>query len=36
MNFCEDCTYNDEQYCILFDDVLSYEDCIFHKEANDE
>ena len=36
MNFCEDCAYNDEDYCILFDDVLSYEDCIFHVRNDNE
>ena len=35
MSFCEDCAYNIEGYCILFDDVLSYEDCIFQKDMED-
>lgn len=29
MSYCEDCKYNDEDYCELFDDVLSFEKCIF-------
>lgn len=31
---CDDCAYNIEEYCILFDDVLSYENCIFLKEED--
>lgn len=29
MNDCQDCPYNIDQYCIMFDDVLSYENCVF-------
>lgn len=32
MSFCEDCKYNQEGYCDLFDDVLFFEDCIFLEE----
>lgn len=35
MSFCEDCTYNDNNYCMLFDDVLAYEDCLFFMEDSD-
>ena len=28
---CEDCKHNKNEYCELFDDVLSFEDCIFKK-----
>lgn len=28
---CIDCHYNVDEYCIMFDDVLGYEDCIFRK-----
>ena len=34
---CEDCKYNDNEYCELFDDVVSFENCIFkHKMKKDE
>lgn len=28
---CIECPYNIEGYCIMFDDVLGFEDCVFHK-----
>ena len=31
-NNCSDCAYNINDYGIMFDDVLGYEDCIFQKE----
>lgn len=31
---CEDCIYKKREYCELFDDILSYEKCIFKKEDN--
>lgn len=33
MDQCLDCEYNQEGYCELFDDVLSFENCIFKKEV---
>ncbi len=36
MNMCDDCAYNIGGYCILFDDVLSYEDCIFKEDNQDD
>jgi len=35
MSECEDCKYHDKDYCILFDDILSYENCIFKGEKDD-
>ena len=32
---CEDCEHN-IGYCELFDDVLSYENCIFKKKGDEE
>ena len=29
---CGDCKHKDGEYCELFDDILSYENCIFGKE----
>lgn len=29
MSFCFKCKYSDNGYCILFDDVLFFENCIF-------
>ena len=31
---CEDCKYNDNDYCELFDDVVAFENCIFKQEDN--
>ena len=31
MNFCTDCIHN-EGYCILFDDILSFENCVFKRK----
>lgn len=28
---CEDCRYECDGYCELFDDVLAFENCIFEK-----
>ena len=33
MSFCDGCKYSEGEYCILFDDVLSYMNCIFKKEV---
>ena len=30
---CEGCKYSNGEYCELFDDVLSFENCIFNKEG---
>lgn len=35
MSFCEDCKRN-EGYCILFDDILGYENCIFHDKKEED
>ena len=32
---CMDCAYNVDNYCIMFDDVLGFEDCVF-KDRNDD
>lgn len=33
MSFCEGCKYQEgEDYCILFDDVLFFEDCVFREK----
>ena len=29
---CDGCEYNIDEYCIMFDDVLGFEDCVFRKE----
>ena len=34
MDNCEDCIYRYGDYCELFDDVLSFEKCIFKQEDN--
>ena len=26
---CSDCPYNVDNYCIMFDDLTGFEDCIF-------
>ena len=26
---CSECRYNIDNYCIMFDDVLGFEDCVF-------
>ena len=31
-----DCRYRHDEYCELFDDVLSFEDCIFKTEEEKE
>jgi len=33
---CTDCPYNVDDYCIMFDDVLGYENCIFRNAADVE
>ena len=35
MDNCSGCEYNIDGYCIMFDDVLGFEDCIFQKENDD-
>ena len=32
LEVCSDCEYNVDEYCIMFDDVLGFEDCVFKKE----
>ena len=36
MSFCSDCKYSDGEYCALFDDVLSYMNCIFKEEKEED
>lgn len=31
---CDGCKYNTGEYCELFDDVLSFENCIFQTEGD--
>ena len=33
---CSECPYNIGDYCIMFDDVLGYENCIFLGVEEDE
>ena len=35
MEDCNDCPYNINEYRIMFDDVLGYENCVF-RGADDE
>ena len=35
MEDCNDCPYNINEYCIMFDDVLGYENCVF-RSVDDE
>ena len=32
---CDGCDYNVDDYCIMFDDVLGFEDCVF-RSVDDE
>ncbi len=32
MSFFEDCKHKTDDYCDLFDDILSYENCIFRSD----
>ena len=32
---CDDCKYCSNGYCELFDDVLSFENCIFEENVKD-
>ena len=35
-NGCDcDCVHRIKNYCVLFDDILGYEKCIFEKKGND-
>jgi len=37
MDTCSGCVYNIDNYCIMFDDVLGFEDCIFlNKDEGDD
>ena len=36
MDGCNECAYNIDNYCIMFDDVLGFEDGIFNKEGEDD
>ena len=33
---CSECAYNIDDYCIMFDDVLGFEDCIFKNQVENE
>lgn len=35
MDSCSECAYNVDDYCIMFDDVLGYENCVFRGEDDD-
>lgn len=35
MDCCDECAYNIDNYCIMFDDVLGFEDCIFQGEKDE-
>jgi hypothetical protein len=35
MDNCSECEYNIDEYCIMFDDVLGFENCVF-KGGDDE
>ena len=35
LEVCSDCEYNVDEYCIMFDDVLGFEDCVF-RSVDDE
>lgn len=32
MEICNGCEYNVDDYCIMFDDVLGFEDCVFRSD----
>ena len=32
---CDDCPYNVDDYCIMFDDILGFEDCVFRKSEKE-
>lgn len=34
-DICNNCPYNIDEYCIMFDDVLGFEDCVFNKESDE-
>lgn len=34
-NNCDGCDYNVDDYCIMFDDVLFFENCIFRRGKDD-
>ena len=36
MDSCSECAYNVDDYCIMFDDVLGFEDCIFRNTKEDD
>ena len=36
MDSCNDYAYNINDYCIMFDDVLGFEDCVFLKQGIDD
>ena len=35
MDCCDECAYNIDNYCIMFDDVLGFEDCVFQGEKDE-
>jgi len=35
MDDCNGCPYNINEYCIMFDDVLGYENCVFRGAADE-
>ena len=36
MSFCDGCRHKHDELCALFDDILSYENCIFKEGSDDE
>lgn len=32
MSFCDGCKHKEDDYCSLFDDVLSFENCVFKED----
>lgn len=35
MDCCDECAYNIDNYCIMFDDVLGFEDCVFQGDKDE-
>lgn len=35
MDYCDGCEHKCDDYCDLFDDVLSYEYCIFWRDGDE-
>ena len=36
LELCSKCPYNVNEYCIMFDDVLGFENCVFRKDNVNE